>query len=277
MVQTLQRGPRAGWQAEEANRLFSAVRDANQQGMPLRSVFEHVAQELGRKPNSIRNYYYAQLRAQPQEGLNRAAPFETFTPDEVHDLLRQVLIARGQGMSVRAAVMQMAQGDRQGMLRYQNKYRAILKSRPQLIEEAARELRAEGLPCPEHATPVSHEKHSSQEALLNQAQNLCQQLGDPAVAQMLEGLNVLLARAVRCGDSDKTLQLDRMSVRYDLSRMAWEDQMNQLRQELERLLTLSRDFLALPLQQREYQLESFSQALAMAIAQAESSLTQTEH
>ncbi|MBQ8535815.1 MAG: hypothetical protein IJ461_00200 [Clostridia bacterium] len=277
MEQTLQRGPRAGWQAEEADRLFAAVRDANHQGVPLRNVFEHMAQELGRKPNSIRNYYYAQLRSQPQEGLSRAVPFETFTDEEVHDLLRQVLIARGEGLSVRAAVIRMADGDRRGMLRYQNKYRAILKNKPHLIQQVAQELRNEGLPCPEDPTPQRRLPGPSQAELWNQAQGLTQALGDPAVSQMLQGLNTLLEKANRNAASEPLLQLDRLNVRYDLSRMAWEDQMNLLRQELEKLMALGRDFLALTPAQREGQLEPFCQALAMAIAQGEAAATQAEH
>ena len=277
MEQTLHRGPRAGWQTEEADRLFAAVRDANRQGTPLRSVFEHMAQELGRKPNSIRNYYYAQLRSQPQEGLSRAVPFETFTDEEVRHLLRQVLMARGEGLSVRAAVIRMADGDRRGMLRYQNKYRAILKNKPQLIQETAQALRAEGLPCPADPLPSRRLPAPSQAELWEQAQSLTHALGDPAVSQMLQGLNTLLERARQNADQDPLTQLDRLNVRYDLSRMAWEDQMSQLHQELEKLMALGRDFLALPLSQRETQLDSYCQALAMAIAQGEAALTQAEH
>ena len=277
MEQTLHRGPRAGWQAEEAERLFTAVREANRQGLPLRSVFEDMALELGRKPNSIRNYYYAQLRAQPQEGLTRAAPFETFTPEEIHQLLRQVLMARGEGLSVRAAVSRMAGGDRRGMLRYQNKYRSLLKSRPQMIMETAMELRAEGLPCPEDPLPQRRLPSPSQAEMWDTAQHLTHALQDPAVSQMLDGLNVLLSRANQNARSEQLQQLDRLNVRYDLSRMAWEDEMSGLRQELEKFMTLGRDFLALTLTQRENQLDSYCQALAMAIAQGEAALTQTEH
>jgi len=272
MMETLQRSSRAGWQPEEASRLFSAVRNANQQGAPLRSVFEQMAVELGRKPNSIRNYYYAQVRTQPEAGLNRAAPFETFTSEAVEQLLRGVLVARGQGKSVRAAVMEMAGGDRQGMLRLQNKYRAILKNKPHLIEQTARQLRAEGLPCPEDAVLLPRERPAapSSEALMERAQALSGQLNDPAVSAMLEGLNRLLDRAVR--NEEPRQALDRLEVRYDLARLGWEDQWNQLSQETAKLLTLCRDFLALPVEQRHGQLESFSQAVAMALPTAEQAL-----
>jgi len=277
MEQTLHRGPRAGWQAEESDRLFTAVREANRQGLPLRSVFEDMAQQLGRKPNSIRNYYYAQLRSQPQEGLSRAVPFETFSPEEIHHLLRQVLIARGEGLSVRAAVSRMAGGDRRGMLRYQNKYRAILKNKPHLLMETAAQLRAEGLPCPQEPLPQRRLPTLSQEEMWDTAQHLTRALQDPAVSQMLDGLNVLLSRANQNARAQQTAQLDRLSVRYDLSRMDWEDQMTRLRRELESLMALNRDFLALTCTQRETRLEAYCQDLAMALTRGESALTQTEH
>ena len=127
MEKTMQGRARAGWQDRETKRLFQAVDEAAREGQPLRHVFESLSGELGRKPNSIRNYYYARLRQHPESTVQRAAPFQTFTQEEVRALLRQVLMARGQGKSVRSCVMDMAQGDHSRMLRYQNKYRTVLR------------------------------------------------------------------------------------------------------------------------------------------------------
>ena len=68
MLKTTRHPGRAGWQEAETARLFSAVQEANVSGAPLRSVFESLSDDLGRKPNSIRNYYYACLRQQPIPG-----------------------------------------------------------------------------------------------------------------------------------------------------------------------------------------------------------------
>ena len=92
-----------GWQEQETSRLFSAVQEARGSGAPLRQVFEDLSVDLGRKPNSIRNYYYACLRNQEQN-TPRVQAFIPFTEAETHDLLRQVLTGCGQGMSVRACV-----------------------------------------------------------------------------------------------------------------------------------------------------------------------------
>lgn len=143
---------RGGWQEDEIDMLFGAVKEAEEEGRPLRDAFMQVGNALSRKPNSIRNFYYARVREMPGN-LMRKAPFRTFTQEELSELLRTVLMARGQGESVRACVTRMADGDRSLMLRYQNKYRSILKGRPDLLEAAARSLREDGLPCPAQIAP----------------------------------------------------------------------------------------------------------------------------
>ena len=142
MEQTMVRGPRSGWREDEIDQLWREIQRANASGQPLRSVFEEMGGRLGRKPNSVRNYYYMQLRGQEGDTLRRAQPFETFTEAEVRSLLKSVLRARAQGQSVRACVMALSQGDHARMLRYQNKYRSLLKKRPELVAEICREMEA---------------------------------------------------------------------------------------------------------------------------------------
>ena len=57
-------GRHAGWSDAESNLLWETADEAQQQGLPLKSVFERIAEKTGRRPNSIRNYYYAQVRRQ---------------------------------------------------------------------------------------------------------------------------------------------------------------------------------------------------------------------
>lgn len=276
MEQALHRSSRTGWRDEESDTLFSAVREASRQGTPLRSVFEQVASSLGRKPNSIRNYYYAQLRQRPETGLNRAAPFQTFTEEEVRELLRTVLMARGQGISVRACVMRMAGGDRGLMLRYQNKYRSILKNRPHLLAEVAEELRREGVAVPDNPDSSRQQDMPLRTASqLNRAQQLAQALGDPAVQQMLEGLNTLLQRALAFRGRDKTVELDRLQITYDLARMRWEDEQNHLHEAVNDMLHACREFLGLTMDRRQEGLNDFSGLLAMKISNLENMLTKS--
>lgn len=138
------RGPHGGWQKQEIDALRQSIEAAEQSGESLRSVFDRMSRQLGRKPNSIRNFYYAQVRAEQGEGGARATPFETFSKEEVERLVEQVLTAKAQGVSVRACVQQLAGGDRTRMLRYQNKYRSTVRTRPELVRGVMERLNEQG-------------------------------------------------------------------------------------------------------------------------------------
>ena len=219
--------PRGGWQQQEIDLLFSSVNEAAQSGRPLRDVFADVGMQLSRKPNSIRNFYYARVRETPGLAV-RQTPFRSFTQAEVHSLLRHVLIGRGEGRSVRACVTELAGGDRAGMLRYQNKYRSILKNKPELLMEVAQELRMEGLPCPENAVSCRrYERTPKPDATVERLQP---HLADPAVRGMVENLLALLERAQEPSGmvpyqkwADARREADRLRVEADLLKMALED------------------------------------------------------
>lgn len=248
---------RAGWQEAETARLFSAVRDANAAGEPLRSVFEALSADLGRKPNSIRNYYYACLRDQP-EGSRRTPAFEPFTAEETHELLRQVLMARGKGMSVRACVMALSQGSHSRMLRYQNKYRTLCKNRPELIEQVCEELRREGLPCPESAPSAAPDPTDRADAAFCDPEDAAaaRLMAQPCVHHLLEGLKELLRRAAKaetittpdqamrtkCSELQRTI--DRQQVQFDLQRIAWEKDFDTCAAHLRSALDVLRGVLA---------------------------------
>lgn len=195
MTQTPLVHPHSGWQDEEIKLLFEAVQEASQSGRALRDVFSEVAEALRRKPNSIRNFYYARMRELP-EVQQRKAPFRTFTQEELHSLLRNVLMARGQGESVRACVTRLAEGDRARMLRYQNKYRSILKNRPELLENIAQELRAEGKPCPTRIAYLRPygETPNQASSLFEEVSLLSQEVGEDLLPLMLERMLGLLRR-----------------------------------------------------------------------------------
>ena len=227
MTQATITHPKGGWQQEEIDLLFSAVSEAAEQGKPLRDVFADVGAALSRRPNSIRNFYYARVHEMPGMAV-RQTPFRSFTEDEVHHLLRQVLIGRGKGQSVRACVTELANGDRAGMLRYQNKYRSILKNKPEMLMEVAEELRMEGLPCPENAAACRHYERVIRPD--ETAERLVPHLTDPAVRSMVESLVTLLERKpqpegmvpyARWADTQR--EADRLKVEVDLLKMALED------------------------------------------------------
>ena len=146
MEQAITRGRRTGWSDDESNLLWETADEAQQQGLPLKAVFERIAEKTGRRPNSIRNYYYAQV--QKREGVaERPARFVPFTQQEVDWLMEQVLTARAQGQSVRSCLQSLAGGDHSLMLRYQNKYRAVIKNRPEYVQKMVEALNARGVAC----------------------------------------------------------------------------------------------------------------------------------
>ena len=122
------------------------------------------------------------------------------TEEEIHDLLRHVLAAKGQGQSVRASVMDLSHGDKTLMLRYQNKYRAVIKSRPDYVQDIVEKLKSQGVEC---ETPqVNHRARAdlqqSGEALVSEARRT----GDGELARACDVLTQYLQgrRAVPADD-----------------------------------------------------------------------------
>ena len=60
-------------------------------------------------------------------------------------MLETVLHAQAEGMSVRGITLKMGQGDKKAMLRYQNKYRSMVKHKPDAIYAAIERLKNKGL------------------------------------------------------------------------------------------------------------------------------------
>lgn len=247
----MMRQARNGWQQEETDLLWKEIREAAESGAPLRSVFERMGQALGRKPNSVRNYYYMQLRDRAGENMRRAAPFETFTEEEVHDLIRQVLIARGQGQSVRRCVMDMSNGDKALMLRYQNKYRSVLRKKPDLVAVILKELEDEGLPCPAALPPAADTP------IVPGVER-----GDPDVQAILGALQSLSRRL----KTPPVPEGDRLKVQRDLLMMQLED----LQLAVRSLIADCKDFLGENPGNRSCHLPAFCGALADHIAHLES-------
>lgn len=135
-----------GWSGAEESLLFRQIEKGRAENLPLKSIFEQVAAATGRKPNSVRNYYYARVKEQDlKDKALHVGAFVPFDEAEIRTLLRTVLSAQANGISVRACTLSMGEGDNKAMLRFQNKYRSLLKTRPQLVKEVAAELEKEGV------------------------------------------------------------------------------------------------------------------------------------
>ena len=213
----VRRRARSGWSEQETTLLWDAVREAESAGRPLKEVFEKVAGSTGRQPNSIRNYYYTVVKAQG-EGAWRTLTVVPFKEQETRKLVKDILAAVAGGESVRACVQRMAGQDRSLMLRYQNKYRAVLKSRPAIIHEVVDELRAEGVKAVDPYERIEGRKRKREET--DPLAVSFAALGAEA-APLVRGLRKLLSQVADRADTVRALQEenDRLKVQIDLLRM----------------------------------------------------------
>ena len=265
---------RAGWQEAETARLFNAVQEANASGMPLRSVFESLAGDLGRKPNSIRNFYYAQIR-EGQDDAQKTLPFETFSQEEINQLIRSVLTARAQGMSVRACVRKLSGGDKTLMLRYQNKYRSTVRARPELVRKVMDDLAREGIPF---VSPYAAEETPAPD-MLERMHRQAEHSGDMQLVQLFSSLDHLLQLALDAKETapagDAQLKADRLSAQCDMLRICLDDEQTRwqtLARETGGMVTLVKEYIALPAAQRSAGADFFCQQAAQRLSAVECAL-----
>ncbi len=130
------------WNNNEVKDLFSEVEDCKEKNKSLKLAFIAHAQKYGRKPNSVRNYYYHEVDNLKLDGGRLKAlginlqnhsknSIAYFSKDEEGVLMKKVEDMVKRGMSVRKACLTLSNGDVNLMLRFQNKYRNYLaKSKP---------------------------------------------------------------------------------------------------------------------------------------------------
>ena len=241
-------GRRTGWSESESRLLWETADEAQQQGLPLKAVFEQIARQTGRRPNSIRNYYYAQVRQQ-EGGHEHTARFVPFTQEEVDWLMEQVLTARAEGQSVRACLQKLSGGDHSLMLRYQNKYRSVIKSRPDYVHEVVERLNARGITCEE--PQVNHR----------------------ARADLSESTEALVSEARRAGDPELARACDVLTRYLRGWRAAMRDQVSDAARALVEPI---KDYLALAPDARMEASEAFCDALRERLGELESVLTRED-
>lgn len=144
-----------GFSNEEIKRLIYLADKSKKEGKSLCGAFGQFAQESGRAKGSVRNYYYSLLSgaekgdkkcAEYLKGTNlRSEKFDKFTRKSEETLLENIFLRVGKGISVRRAIIEIADGDEKKILRYQNKYRnLIIKNRP-LVESVVERLKDRGI------------------------------------------------------------------------------------------------------------------------------------
>ena len=264
-------GRHSGWSEEENKLLWETADEAQTRGLPLKLVFERIAEQTGRRPNSIRNYYYAQVR-QRAGGSGPAPRFVPFEEGEVNELVEQVLRARAAGRSVRACLQEMAGGDHSLMLRYQNKYRSVLKNRPELIEEIVGRLKEEGVECP--SPEIRTRVHGTVEQACGCMENAARSVSDAEVIRACE----VLTRLILSGRSEEkgAVQMDRMNVRMDLYRMALSEKSRMIEEicsAADRLTVGIKEYLILSDAEKHANLPEFCAEMSERIGGLESRIS----
>lgn len=148
---------RTGWKDEEKLLLWDEVKKAQRIGTPLKRVFESVAKNTGRKPNSVRNYYYMKVK-ETGEIEQKPSTFIPFSKEEIYTLLRTLLSSGANGESIRGASLRLASGDKTLMLRYQNKYRSLVRTGRSLVEKVMNDMNRNG---EKYLSPYEMRKPSS--------------------------------------------------------------------------------------------------------------------
>ena len=142
-----------GWSGEEIELLKKKLREGASGGLPLGEVFAIVSEMTDRKANSVRNYYYTELRKQmeDEEGdiviKRQRSDFTPFTDKEIEMLMKYVLNGVAMGKSVRSCALELGEGDTSKMLRYQNKYRSMIKTHREYVCGIIEEMKAGNVPC----------------------------------------------------------------------------------------------------------------------------------
>ena len=125
------------WTIEQTKALFNRAQAAKKEGKGLVWAFTDIANQTGRSVNSVRNYYYSQLKMfellpRLADDLGIAVPksererFTLFTGEEIESLVDTVLTEKAKGQSVRKTIAALSNGDRKQALRLQNKYRSMV-------------------------------------------------------------------------------------------------------------------------------------------------------
>ena len=135
-----------GYTREEAEELVRCLTEGRHAGKTLTRLFTEYGRAHGRAGGSVRNYYYKLLKSEDDAakevlaGKNlTAGTVRPFTERETDDMLRAILAERKNGASVRRAILNVCGGDAKQMLRYQNKYRNLLRKQPGRVRAAAEE------------------------------------------------------------------------------------------------------------------------------------------
>lgn len=145
------------WTINQTKKLFKLAYEANAAGKGLISAFSIMATDCNKSVNSVRNYYYSQLKMfqlVPQlavdlgiRTLTASKPdFEFFSEAEISNLVKSILIGKANGKSVRATIGVLSNQDSKQALRLQNKFRSLVTHHRGTVNAIMLELSQSNVP-----------------------------------------------------------------------------------------------------------------------------------
>ena len=143
------------WEDDEVKKLFNFIEDGKSRGKNLSFLFAEYAKQNNRKPNSVRNYYYAELLFLEQNpnkckkldinlSNHQKCEPKVFGQEETKKIVCEIIRLKSLGYSVRKACLKLSNGNISQMVRMQNKYRTVIAKQLDLVEECKNELRQKG-------------------------------------------------------------------------------------------------------------------------------------
>ena len=187
------------WTINQTKELFALVGAAAGKGKGLRSAFEEMASRCGRSVNSVRNYYYSQLKMfelvptlAADLGVtvikSSREQFELFKEDEIDDLMRKILIGKANGSSVRSTIASIASSPKEA-LRLQNKYRSMVAHHKPKVTAIMNDLSSQGI---NHFNPYTKQISDGKSDGLNKLNEYISKLDENEVGSFLNLLQKLM-------------------------------------------------------------------------------------
>lgn len=140
-----------GFKEHETKELIKLAKSSVDNGRGLTNVFNEYAIKNGKAKGSVRNYYYKTInkcRADEKLRLKLGVSKEmfplfvkTFNESEEVQLLEIILKGIASGKSVRSVILKLSNGNEKLALRYQNKYRNLLKTKRELVLNIASKIK----------------------------------------------------------------------------------------------------------------------------------------
>ena len=171
--------------------------------------------------------------------------------------------------------MSMGGGDNRAMLRYQNKYRALLKNRPALVRQVAEELKAEGVDFDPYCIPKQSEGRGKAAGSVTARIGRLKGMDGAA---FMEGLDYITSIAEEAEKKEETYRRTESELRERIRRQeeeinAQQGRFHALLLMYRRLVSANRDFIGMAGRETG-PVSEYARQLARSVADCEKALTE---